>query len=102
MSSSNKKSEKESTKVALSETEQQVIIVEEIQRFIKLAKERGALMVEELNELLAPEIIAAPVLDHFMQALEINGVIITDGSEIKKDQEEEEGRLFEADNSGEL
>ncbi len=97
MSSSNKKSEKEGAKVALSEAEQQIIIVEEIQRFIKLAKERGALLIEEINELLAPEIISAPVLDHFMQALEVNGVIITDGSENKKDSDEDEGRLFEAE-----
>ncbi len=99
MSSTTPKSEKEGTTTSLSERDQQVLIVEEIQRFIKLAKERTTLSIEEINELLAPEIMSAPVLDHFMQALEVNGVIVTDGSENKKDKDEED-RLFEGDEYG--
>jgi RNA polymerase primary sigma factor len=69
--------------------QQEELIKEEIQRFIKLAKERSSITVEEINELLPPEIIAAPVLDMFMQALEVNGVVITDTSENKKEGEED-------------
>ncbi|MNJ93446.1 RNA polymerase sigma factor RpoD [compost metagenome] len=79
--------EKEPTKV-LSLQEQETLIKEEIQRFLKLAKEKTALTIEEINELLPPEIIAPSVLDSFMQALEINGVVISDLSETSKDDEE--------------
>ena len=96
MSQNKTKSEKETTPAVLSEKEQQVLILEEIQRFIKLSKERATLTVEDVNELLAPEIISPVVLDQFMQALDINGVIVTDGSENKKDEEE---NLFEGERS---
>src|SRR5271169_1368878 len=95
MSQTKTKTEKEAAPQALSEKEQQVLILEEIQRFIKLAKERGTLAIEEINELLPHEMTAPTVLDQFMQALEVNGVIITDGSEAKKEDEEE--RLFNSD-----
>jgi RNA polymerase primary sigma factor len=94
MSSSKTKNDKETSTGPLSEKEQQVLIVEEIQRFIKMAKERGALSIEELNELLPQEIISSNVLDQFMQALEVNGVIITDNAENKKDEED---ALFKED-----
>ena len=92
MSSSKTKNEKDNAVKVLSEAEQQTLILEEIQRFIKLGKERGALSIEELNELLPQEIILANVLDQFMQALDINGVIITDNSENKKDGDEDDER----------
>ena len=79
--------------------QQEEHIKEEIQRFVKLAKERGSLPIEELNELLPPEYIAASVLDTFMQALEVNGVVITDASE-NKDKEDEE--FFLADPNAEV
>ncbi len=66
--------------------EQEILIKEEIQKFIKLAKEKSALTIEEINELLPPEIIAPSVLDSFMQALEANGVVITDHSDSKDDE----------------
>ena len=74
---------------ALSAQEQQVLIKDEIQRFIKLAKDKGFLTIEEINDLLPAEIVASTVLDHFMQALEVNGVIITELNANKKDGEEE-------------
>src|ERR1700677_1675168 len=80
--------------------QQEEQIKEEIQRFIKLAKERAQLTVEEINELLPPEIIASSVLDTFMQALEVNGVIIADTSETKK--EDEEDQFFLADPDSEV
>ena len=65
--------------------EQENVVKEEIQRFIKLGKEKGQLTIEELNELLPPEILAPSVLDAFMQGLEANGVIISDLIEAKEE-----------------
>ena len=45
--------------------------------------------IEEINELLPPEFVAPSVLDTFMQALEVNGVAITETSETKEDDEKE-------------
>src|SRR5690606_26440608 len=81
----------------LSEAEQQALIVEEIQRFIKMAKERGQLSIEEINELLPQEIIAPSVLDTFMLALEKNGVIITEQAENKKERDDEEALFGDGD-----
>jgi len=81
--------------------EQEAMIKEEIQRILKLAKEKGTLTIEEINELLPPEIIAASVLDSFMQALEINGVVITDLTETKKDDDEKEQFLADPDKEDE-
>ncbi len=83
-----KKQEKEPAKV-LSLQEQETLIKEEIQRFLKLAKEKGALTIEEINDLLPQEIIAPSVLDLFMHALEGAGVVISDLTETSKDEEGE-------------
>lgn len=91
------KQEKEPVKV-LSLQEQETLIKEEIQRFLKLAKEKGALMIEEINDLLPPEIIAPSVLDAFMQGLEAGGVVISDLSETSK-AEEGEGAFLESPDS---
>lgn len=69
---------------------QETVIREEIQRFIKMAKEKEALSIEEINELLPPEILAPSVLDTFMQALEVAGVEFTDVSENNTKDEAEE------------
>ncbi len=98
---SQKNKDKDKSAVQLSEKDQQVMIVEEIQRFIKLAKERGSLSIEELNEQLPQEVSSALVLDQFMQALEVNGVIITDNSESKKEKEDEESALFTEEGASE-
>lgn len=86
----------------ISLAEQELIIKDEIQKFLKLAKEKNALSIEEINDLLPPEILAPSVLDHFMQTLEANGVVFldtidgqrvddTDGSFLSEiDQEDEE------------
>jgi RNA polymerase primary sigma factor len=96
-----KNSEKEQTKL-LSQADQENLVKEEIQRFLKLAKEKGSLTVEEINENLAPEIVLASVLDSFMHALEGNGVVITDHSEAKKAEDEErEGFLADPDSEAE-
>jgi RNA polymerase primary sigma factor len=85
----------------LSLAEQEVLIKEEIQKFIKLAKEKTSLTIEEINELLAPEILAPSVLDSFMQALEANGVVITDLTEVKTEEEGEGAFLADPDSEDE-
>ncbi len=77
--------------------QQQDVIRDEIQRFVAMAKDRGELSIEEINELLPVEIVAASVLDTFMQALEVNGVTFTDTSETKKDGEEDQFFLADPD-----
>jgi len=70
--------------------EQQIMqIKEEIQRFIKIAKEKSAITIVEINELLPPEIIAVEALDQLMQGLEIAGVIISDASDSKEEKDED-------------
>jgi RNA polymerase primary sigma factor len=81
----------------LSLQQQEEMIREEIQRFIRLSKERASISIEEINEMLPPEIIASSVLDTFMQALEVNGVQITDSSENKKEDEEDQFFLSDPD-----
>ena len=81
--------------------EQEAIIKEEISRFLKLAKEKGALTIEEINELLPLEIQSPIVLDSFMQALEVNGVVISDHNEKLGSEEEAGGFLSDVDSEDE-
>jgi RNA polymerase primary sigma factor len=74
----------------LSIIEQEVIAKEEVQKILKLAKDKGRVTIEEINELLPQEIVAVSVLDAFMQTLEANGVIITDHTEAARTDEKEE------------
>ncbi len=78
----------------MSLAEQQNLIKEEIQRFIKMARDKGYLTIEEINDLLPAEIVAPSVLDSLMQALEVNGVIITEHSSSKKDDADESGTFL--------
>jgi RNA polymerase primary sigma factor len=91
------KNEKEPLKV-LTLQEQETLIKEEIQRFLKIAKEKNGLTIEEINELLPPEFIAPTVLDSLMQGLEAGGVVFSDLSESSKD-EEAEGTFLESPDS---
>src|ERR1700722_15262886 len=97
MSKNTTGNEPEITPNGLSLEQQQSMIHEEIQRFVKLSKERASISIEEINELLPPEIIASSVLDTFMQALEVNGVTITEASENKKDDEDDQFFLSDPD-----
>jgi len=86
----------------LSVAEQDVLIKEEIQRFLKLAKEKGSLGIEEINELLPAEIIASTVLDTFMQAMEVNSVVINDALDLKdKDDDGKDAFLADPDKEDE-
>ncbi|MGZ3742531.1 MAG: RNA polymerase sigma factor RpoD [Pseudobdellovibrionaceae bacterium] len=78
-------SSKEPSKV-LSILEQEALIKEEIQKFIKLFKEKGNLTIEEINELLPPEIVAPSILDAFMHGLEAAGAVISDLVETEKEE----------------
>ena len=75
--------------------EQEVLIKEEIQRVVKLAKEKPNLTIEEINDLLPPEILSATVLDAFMHGLEIQGVVITELE--TKDADEKDAFLADPD-----
>lgn len=86
--------------VKMSLAEQEVLIKEEITRFVKFAKEKGALTIEEINEQLPLEIQAPSVLDAFMHALEVNGVVITDHTE-KGGEDEASGFLADPDSDEE-
>lgn len=96
MKSNTPNSQKEPVKV-LSLQEQEALIKEEIQRFIKMAKEKGSLSIEEINDLLPVEIVAPSILDLFMQSLESNGVVIPDHTEMAKAEEGEAGFLSDAE-----
>lgn len=93
--------EKDDAVKTLSVAEQEALIKDEIQRFIKLGKEKGSLTIEEINEALPPEIIAASVLDSFMHGLEGNGVQISDHTEAAKAEEEREAFLADPDKEDE-
>lgn len=67
--------------------EQQALIADEVQKFARIFKEKGKLTIEEINELLPPEMIAVSVLDQFMQSLETNGVAIVEQMEQEAEAE---------------
>lgn len=85
----------------LSVEQQHALIKEEIQRFTKMAKDKGYLTIEEINDLLPAEIIDPSALDAFMQALEVNGVIITELAAKKDSDEETTGFLGDPDKEDE-
>ena len=81
--------------------DQEAIIREEISRFLKMAKEKGALTIEEINEQLPVEIQSPLVLDTFMQALEVNGVVISDHSDKGESDGDSSGFLADPDSEEE-
>ena len=83
------KNSKENAKV-LSIAEQEALAKEEVQKLVKLQKEKGRVTIEEINESLPLEVVAVTVLDAFMQSLEANGIIITEHAETAKADEKEE------------
>ena len=78
----------EGEQIAATLEQQKEMIVEEIQRFIKLANEKGSISITEINDQLPPEIVAPEVLDAFMQALEVNGAVVTEAGKNANDEEE--------------
>ena len=85
-------------KKTLSVKSQEKLLPEEIQRLTKMFRKQGSLLFTEINESLFAEIKAPSVIDQLMKALEVNGVIITQPHENKKDLlEEKEGSRFNID-----
>jgi RNA polymerase primary sigma factor len=78
--------------------EQKRLVKEELKKLIELAKKKGALTVDEINETLAVELIAAEALDALMHGLEVQGISII---EHVHDEEEEEGAAFLDDTDAE-
>ena len=74
----------------ISIAEQDALAKAEVEKLVKLQKEKGRVTIEEINESLPTEIVAVGVLDVFMQSLEANGVIITEHTEAAKSDEKEE------------
>ncbi len=80
----------ENEKKSLTIPEQEALVKEEIQKLLKLAKEKGFLTIVDINESLPLEIVAASALDQLMTSLEANGVVINEYSEQAKQDEREE------------
>lgn len=87
MTNSQSHNPSDSSKLTLNQ--QELLVKEEIGRFIKLAKERGSLNIKEIDEQLPPEIMAAAALDLFMQALDVAGITIEDHTDADNDEEQE-------------
>ncbi len=86
------KVKKEDTPV-LAVDEQKKLVKEELKKLIELSKKKGTLTVEEINETLAVEVIAAEALDALMHALEVQGIAITE--HVTEEGEEEEPTFLE-------
>jgi RNA polymerase primary sigma factor len=83
--------EKNSKEVkVLSIPEQEALAKEEVQKLIKVQKEKGHVTIEEINESLPADVVSIVVLDTFMQSLEANGVLITEHTEAARSDEKEE------------
>lgn len=96
------KSKEEANKLTVDQ--QKRLVVEQIQRFTAMDRESGSITIEEINEGLPPEIIAAEALDVFMQGLEVAGVTISDAAEndtVEAESEENEFFLDDADKEDE-
>ena len=89
------------TPTELSAEQQQTLIREEIQRFIKMAKDKGFLTIEEINDLLPAEFTDATALDSLMQTLEVQGVIITELVQKKDGDDEAQGFMADPDKEDE-
>ncbi len=70
--------------------EQEALIAEELQKLLKLAKEKGFLTIVDINDSLPTEIVATSVLDQLMTQVEAAGVVINEYSEQAKQDEKEE------------
>ena len=60
----------------LSIAEQEALSKEEVQKLIRMAKEKGSLTIVDINDALPAELTAPSVLDQVMFAIEAAGVDI--------------------------
>ncbi len=54
--------------------EQKKLAKDELKKLIELSAKKESLTIEEINEALAPELIASEALDLVMHGLEVQGV----------------------------
>ncbi len=73
--------------------DQKRMIKEELKKLVELSLKKGSLTVEEINETLAVEIIAAEALDSLMHGLEVQGVTISE--HVHEEEEGEETAFLE-------
>jgi RNA polymerase primary sigma factor len=74
----------------LSIPEQEALVKEEVEKLVRLAKEKGSLTIVDINESLPTELTAPSVLDQVMFAIEAAGVAINEYTEQAKADEKEE------------
>lgn len=79
--------------IALSVDEQKKLAKEELKKLVELSAKRDALTIEEINEALAPEVIAAEALDAIMHGLEVLGISIIE--HVEDEADEAEGTFLE-------
>ena len=94
-----KTSSKEKEIKTLSLAEQEALVKEELKLFIQKAKDKGFLTIDEINDLLPPEIIATSALDELMQGLELNSIKIVGPPETGKTADGETEVLAEMSGS---
>ncbi|MDZ4661002.1 MAG: RNA polymerase sigma factor RpoD [Pseudomonadota bacterium] len=94
-----KTSGKEKEIKTLSLAEQEALVKEELKIFIQKAKDKGFLTIDEINDLLPPEVTATSVLDTLMQGLELNSVKIVGPPETGKTSDGESEVLAEMSGS---
>ncbi len=86
------------SKATLTEDAQKKLIKEEIKKFISLAHAKSdVLTAKEVDENLPKGIISHLVLDQFMQAMEVNGVSVTDETQQEEAEEENNEDFYLAD-----
>ncbi|OQW50456.1 MAG: RNA polymerase subunit sigma-70 [Proteobacteria bacterium SG_bin7] len=85
----------------LSLAEQEALVKEEIKLLAQKIKDNGQISIEEINETLPPEVIAASVLDMLMSTLEVSGAKIVSSLETGKPEETEQEFLADAEEEAE-
>ncbi len=78
--------------------EQKKIVKAEVEKFVALFKEQGALTVEEVHEALPVEINNPDALDYCMVMLDAGGVVLAEHEDLNKDDDddhEEEKKVTE-------
>ena len=68
---------------------QEAQMKETLQRIVKLARSRGFITIEEINESLPADVLAIPVLDAMMQAFEVSGIVIADAQQSSSEDDED-------------
>ena len=82
----------------LTENAQRKLIKEEVKKFISLAHEKSNILTaKEVDENLPKGVVSFLVLDQFMQAMEVNGISITNESQQEESEREGNEDFYLAD-----